>query len=85
MISGGVMWLFQYYYHRSICRIEPEEPENIRIDKHKNTDITFSELEMQIISLTLQEYNGADIAEMLCISSKALEYHKKETNGKNRL
>ena len=38
MISGGVMWLFQHFYHRDTRRIKQEE--------QQKSDITFSDVEM---------------------------------------
>ncbi len=81
MISGGVMWLFQHFYHRDIRRIKPEE--------QQKSDIAFSDVEMQIIDLTFKGHTAEETANKLCVSSKTVEYHKKKmmerTGAKNFL
>jgi len=54
---------------------------------NENSMIVFSDREMEIIYLTLKEYNGMEIAEKLSISPRTVEVHKRnlmeKTGSKN--
>lgn len=85
VISAGVLWFLQYVYHKNIRKAEILE--NTDFEEQEIQDNVFTELEKQIIRLTLQEYNTDDIASKLYMSSKNVEYYKKKlrekTNSKN--
>ena len=71
-----------FYFEKSLTSIIQHILDDPSPELKNQHSLIFSEREMQIVSLTLKEYSGTEIAVKLNISPKTVEKHKRNLMGK---
>jgi len=71
-----------FYFEKSLTSIIQHILDDPSPELKNQHSLIFSEREMQIVSLTLKEYSGTEIAIKLNISPKTVEKHKRNLMGK---
>lgn len=84
----SVLLLLTQAYHNMLSRIKKEILVNLPIDTQKNAgNHVLSKREIEVLLLVLKGHSAFDIADMLYISHKTVENHKKKmmekTDSKN--
>jgi len=87
LVSGILLFLAQTY-HNMLSKINKETLDNLPVDVQKNVaNHILSEREIQVLLFVLKGYSAFEISDMLYISHRTVENHKKKmmekTESKN--